>query len=163
MMPIIYNRAIAMASRKLLKVLTSDCIIPRLRAETKEQAIDELLASLEKQGKLDDLAQARSDVMAREKQMSTGLTHGLAVPHAKTRGVSEMTVALGIKPEGIEFESLDGKPTHVIFLVLSRPDTMGPHLQCMAEISAICSKPDVRQSLLSSKKESEVLGIIQSS
>lgn len=152
-----------MAARKISKVLTSDGIIPRLRAETKEQAIDELLAALDRQGKLDDLEQARADVMAREKQMSTGLTDGLAVPHAKTRGVSDMVVALGIKPEGIDFQSLDKKPTHVIFLVLSRPDTMGPHLQCLAEISAICSKQDVQQSLLSSEKKSDVLNIIQSS
>ena len=151
-----------MGSRKISKVVTSDCIIPRLRAETKEQAIDELLAVLERQGKLDDPAKAREDVMAREQQMSTGLTDGLAVPHAKTRGVSDMVVALGIKPEGIEFESLDGKPARVIFLVLSRPDTMGPHLQCLAEISAICSKVDVQQMLMSSEKESEVLEIIQS-
>lgn len=152
-----------MAARKISKVLTSDGIIPRLRAETKEQAIDELLEALDKQGKIDDLEQARADVMAREKQMSTGLTDGLAVPHAKTRGVSDMVVALGIKPEGIDFQSLDKKPTHVIFLVLSRPDTMGPHLQCLAEISAICSKQDVQQSLLSSEKKSDVLNIIQSS
>ncbi len=139
---------IDMAIARILRFLKSSCVLPQLAAESKEEAIDELLAVLNRSGQIRDLKQARRDVLARESQMSTGITDGLALPHAKSKGVRDLAVAFGGKPEGIPFDSLDGKPTTAIFLVVSRVDRSGPHLQCLAEITTLFSNPMCRKQLL---------------
>jgi mannitol/fructose-specific phosphotransferase system IIA component (Ntr-type) len=106
-----------------------------LGAQTKEQAINELIDRLAAEGLLGDVEQVRRDVFAREATMSTGLTNGLAIPHAKSEGATDLAVAMGISHAGIDFRSIDGKPTHVILLLVSRIDRAGPHLECLAEIA----------------------------
>ena len=149
-----------MAPLKLLKYLPPSCAIARLKAETKQEAIEELLAALEAAGRLVDLATARKDVLDRERQMSTGLTDGLAIPHAKTQGVKELVLAAGLKREGIEFESLDGQPARVVFMVLSRVDRSGPHLECLAEIAQFFSRPEARARLLAAGTAREMIAAL---
>jgi len=134
---------------KLAKYLTPDLVRIGMAAEDKWQAIDELLGLLEERGLVNDAARVRADLVDRERKMSTGLEKGLAIPHAKSDGVNALAVALGLKPEGIEFDSLDGRPARAIFLVVSRKDTAGPHIECLAEISRLYSREQVRRALLS--------------
>jgi len=147
----------AMAIVKMLKFLRPSCVALRLKATTKEEAIQELLDLLERENLLDDPGCVREDVMVRERQMSTGMTDGLAIPHAKSSGVKELVIALGLKPEGIEFQSLDGEPARVVFMVVSPIDRTGPHLQCLAEITSFYSRPGERQELLAARNVQEVL------
>lgn len=146
-----------MAPLKLLKYLPSSCAIPRLEAETKQDAIEELLRAVAAAGVLRDADAARKDVFDRERQMSTGLTDGLAIPHAKTSGVDDVVVAVGLKPEGVDFESLDGQPTQAVFLVLSQMDRAGPHLECLAEIAQFYARPDARARMLAANTPREML------
>ena len=151
-----------MAALKLLKFLRPSCVVPKLEAENKEDAIEELIAALEAEGLLGDAEQVRADVFAREEQMSTGLTEGLAIPHAKSVGARDITVAVGLKPEGIDFESLDGKPAQAVFLVVSRADYAGPHLECLAEIAQFYSRPEARQRLLKATTTRQILETLES-
>ena len=146
---------------KLSKYLRPGLIVLDLKAETKWEAIDELLAVLVRRGLVADAARAREDLITREKRMSTGMEEGLAIPHTKTTAVSQLIVALGTKREGLEFESLDGKPAHVIFLVLSRKDVSGPHIQCLAQIASLYAKPDVRAALVNAHTAEEVVRILE--
>ena len=147
-----------MPPRKMIaKLLKRDCVAMHLWAATKDEAIDELLGLLDAQGLLKDLAQARADVFTREAKMSTGLKDGLALPHAKSEGVTGLCLALGLKPEGIEFGSLDGSLATMIFLVVSRADRTGPHLQCLAEITGTCREQSVREAVLRAKTIDDVL------
>lgn len=146
-----------MAAPNMLRLLKPSCVAVQLKATNKQEAIDELLALLDRNGLLADLQAVRQDVFAREKQMSTGLTEGLAIPHAKSNGAKELAIALGLKGQGIEFASLDMEPAHAIFLIVSPVDRTGPCLQCLAEISSLYAQPQVRDRLLHARTVEEVL------
>ena len=145
---------------KLSKYLRLGSIIIGLNAQTKWEAIDELLVPLDRQGLLADAAKVREDLVARERKMSTGLERGLAIPHAKSAGAKELAVALGIKPDGVEFDSLDGQPARAIFLVVSRHDRSGPHIQCLAEIAALYGRAEVRDALAAAKIPAQAMSAL---
>lgn len=106
----------------------------RLKGTTKTQIIDELLELLAATGGVKDVAEARQALLAREESMSTGLTEGVAIPHARTTAVSRLVCAIGIKPEGTDFASLDGQPTRLFVLTLSPENAPAPHVQFMAAL-----------------------------
>jgi len=150
-----------LAPLKLVRYLKPSCVIPVLKAQTKQEAIEELLDCLRAEGLLEDVDAVREDVFAREEQMSTGLTDGLAIPHAKSAGARQLCVALGLKPEGIDFASLDDKPSKAIFLVVSRVDRAGPHLECLAEIAQFYSRPEARERLLKARSVEEIMASLE--
>jgi fructose-specific phosphotransferase system IIA component len=120
---------------ELKTVLAEDQIIYSLKSETKEALFMELLDVLSRKGKITDRNMALQSILQREETLSTGMEDGLAIPHAKTTAVDELLVAFGMHHKGIEYETLDGKVVHYIFLVLSPPDTSGPHIKALAAIA----------------------------
>ena len=131
-----------------------------LQGITRYQIIEELIALLDKSEVFSDAELALQDVLEREGYLSTGLESGLAIPHAKTDGVKGMTIALGIKKDGVDFESLDGKPANLIFLVLSPRTTSGPHIQTLAIISRSLKEQKTREALLKADSIQDVYDII---
>ncbi len=119
-----------------------------LKATDKETAIRELVSGLARAGRITDGEQVYRDVMEREATVSTGMEHGLAIPHARTPGVDGIAVAVGIAPDGIDFQALDGEPTRIIFLIASSPDDRGPHLQLLAAIAKQMREPERREAVL---------------
>jgi PTS system fructose-specific IIC component len=146
---------------KLYEYLPKEQIEPNLKGETKFQVIEELLDLLHKNNQLLDRDVALQDVLAREGYLSTGLENGLAIPHAKTDGVGKLVIAFGIKRDGVDFESLDGKPAYLIFLVLSPRDTSGPHIQTLAVISRNLKNKEIRDALLQAQTREEIYDIIK--
>lgn len=146
---------------KLHEHLPASHISTTLKGETKFQIIEELVNLLHTNKKLLNRDLALEDVLARESYLSTGLENGLAIPHAKTDGVSELIAAFGLKKDGIDFESLDGKPANLIFLVLSPRDTSGPHIQALAAIARTLKDKRVRESMLNASSPGEVEEIIE--
>ena len=143
-------------------LLDESLITLSLTAKDKYKAIEELLDLLVKAGKVKNREQALKDLIEREEYLSTGLENGLAVPHAKTDAVDGVLLAFGLSKEGIEFESVDGKPAHYIFLVLSPRETSGPHIRILAQITRLFKHPDVPQKIMNAKTPSEVIEIIRS-
>ncbi len=143
-------------------LLDESLIILELNARDKYQAIEELLDLLVAAGKVHDRTQALKDLIEREQYLSTGLENGLAVPHAKTDAVDQVLLAFGLSREGIEFESVDGKPAHFIFLVLSPRETSGPHIRILAQITRMFKQPEVPQQFMNAKSASEIIDIIRS-
>jgi mannitol/fructose-specific phosphotransferase system IIA component (Ntr-type) len=141
---------------KLSEFITENLISADLSGKTKFQLIEELLDLLHNGGKVQDRDLALKDVLAREGYLSTGLENGLAIPHAKTDGVSELVMAFGLKKDGVEFESLDNKPAHLIFLVLSPRDTSGPHIRALATITKNLKDAKRRKSLLKAQSAGEI-------
>lgn len=131
-----------------------------MRCTKKDEAIRELIDLLTAAGDLKDPEQAYQDVLSRETYLSTGMEHGLAVPHAKTDAVDEMTVAFGLHKAGLDFNALDGQPTHFIFLVVSPRATSGPHIQVLARISRVIKSESVRERLMQANTEQEILHIL---
>lgn len=141
-------------------VLTKQTVLLGLKAEAKEAAIAELIDVLAASGKVKDPAVALRVVMDREKKMSTGLQDGLAIPHGKTDCVDCIAAAIGIKPAGVEFDSLDGLPARIIVLTLSPVNKPGPHIQFLADIGKALGNPAVRAQLVAAGSAEEVISIL---
>jgi fructose-specific phosphotransferase system IIA component len=141
---------------KLSELLPENLITAEMTGKTKFQLIEELLDVLHEGGKISDRELALKDVLAREGYLSTGLENGLAIPHAKTDGVSELVMSFGLKKEGVDFESLDNKPAHLIFLVLSPRDTSGPHIRALAAITKNLKDTEKRHALMNAKSAEDI-------
>lgn len=131
------------------RYLPLDAIHLTFRVHSKTEAITKLVDSLVAAGRVIDRDEVLAAVMERESTMSTGLQDGVAIPHGRSNAVGELSVAVGICPDGIEFESLDGKPATLIFLVVSPEDTAGPHLQVLAAIGAATRTAEDREAIRS--------------
>ena len=144
----------------LSKYLSPDSVIFNLEATDKESAIRELVERLRRLGRVSDPDLVLSDVLEREATVSTGMEKGLAVPHARTRGVEGLAVAVGISREGIDFQSLDGEPARIIFLIASSPDDRAPHLQLLAAIAKKMRDDERRREILEADDEAALVASI---
>jgi fructose-specific phosphotransferase system IIA component len=142
--------------------LSSQTVKTDLRAVDKNEAIEELVDVLVRAGRLADYDAAVEAVHDRERLASTGIGNGVAVPHGKSANIAELAVALGISRRGVDFDSLDGKPAHVIVLLLARSDNPGPHVQALAEVARLMQAPDFVKRLTKANSPSEVLAMIRS-
>jgi Kef-type K+ transport system membrane component KefB/mannitol/fructose-specific phosphotransferase system IIA component (Ntr-type) len=134
---------------KLLSYIRPECVRLNLAGETKEEIITELVDILVTEGRVLRRDLVLHDVFEREKAMGTGMSNGIALPHAKTDGVDDLEVAIGIKKEGIDFGAMDGKKSRIFILIISpQKDSGGPHLQFLACISSILLDPKVRVALI---------------
>jgi len=122
--------------------LRADLMVTRLKGATPEAAIDELLAAIDKQGLVRDLAVVRKAILERERVMPTGLEHGIAVPHVRTNAVDELVCAVGLKPEGLDFGCMDGQPARIIVLTLSPVNHPVPHVQFMSSLVRLLAAVD---------------------
>jgi len=135
----------------LSQYLSHDCLAVHLEGDAKEELLDELLGLLERQSLLHDPAEARQAIFEREAQMSTGMEHGVAIPHARTDAVDRLVCAVGLKPEGIDFGALDGQPSKIFVLSLSPKNAPAPHVQFMATISRALGSDEGRERVLAAK------------
>ncbi len=142
-------------------------LIDRIIVETdlvqteKFKVIEELLDVAVKAGKIHDRQRALQDLFERERYLSTGFENGLAVPHAKSLAVSEMVLVFGLYREGIDFDSLDGKPTHFVFLLLSPVDVSGPHIQTLALLARNFQTAEIAEELLSAPDKTSIISVLQ--
>jgi fructose-specific phosphotransferase system IIA component len=119
----------------------------------------DLLASASSIKNKDGLIKA---LMARESLGSTGIGQNIGIPHAKSDSVKQLTAAFGISREGINFDSLDGEPAHIFFLLVAPEDSAGPHLKALASISRLLKDKFVRDALKNAGDRSEVIKLIKS-
>ena len=145
----------------LLAQISRECTSVNLSGVTKEEIITELVDMLASQNKLLDRDMVLKDVFEREKTMSTGMSHGIALPHAKTDGVDDLKVAIGIKKQGVEFESLDGEISRLFIMVISPKKTTGPHVQFLAAVSAILSNKNIREEVINAASPEEAVKLLQ--
>ena len=121
----------------LIDLIKSEVIKVPLEAKSKEGVLRELLQLLQDAGQLRSFDTAYEALLERESKGSTGLEEGIAIPHAKTDTVESLTLAMGIAPEGIDFQALDGKPSKLFFMLLAPPDQSGPHIEALSEIARL--------------------------
>jgi len=130
-------------------------------AHAKSEVIGELLDVLADADKLaGDRDRAMNALLERESLGSTGLESGIAVPHAKTDAVRRLTLAIGIAPEGIDFDSADGEPSKIFFLMLAPPDQSGPHIEALAEIARLARAPSFLKALSRAESPQEVVDLL---
>jgi len=144
----------------LKTVLTAETINLHLKGSTKDEIINELLDILVAAGKITDRKSAFSAVMDREQKMSTGMKHGIAIPHGKSNTIQDLVACVGISDKAVDFDSLDHEPCRIFIMTLSPVEKTGPHLQFLAEISLLFKSAEKRQEILNAKNPEELIKIL---
>ncbi|MFT5496987.1 MAG: fructose-specific phosphotransferase system IIA component [Kiritimatiellia bacterium] len=146
----------------LRKAITRDAIRLELESSEKSAIIEELVDVLVSTGKISDRKSALKAVLEREKKMSTGMHHGIAIPHGKTETVSGLVAAIGIKKEGVDFQALDGNDSRIFIMTISPANRAGPHIQFLAEISRLLNEEHIREKILAAGSADEIYDTILS-
>ncbi len=145
----------------LMEILSGKSVIVGLKGQDKREILEELVDALEVGDKITDRQKVLEAVLQREEIMSTGIGHGIAIPHGKSECVTELGGVLGIKREGVDFDALDGKPTFIFFLLVSPMDVSGPHIKALARISRLLKGEAFRQRLIAAKDEETAIASIE--
>jgi len=147
---------------KIMDFLNEKAIDVNLQSADKEGVMDELLELLVKAGtiKPKDKKGLFKVLMDREALGSTGIGQGIGIPHGKSNCVDKLVGAFGISPNGVDFDSLDGEPAHLFFLLITPEDSAGPHLKALARISRLLKNKFFREALVKAKSKKEAIDII---
>ena len=146
---------------KLGDILTESLIKFPLEKNNKTDIIVELIRLLEPTGVLLNVDNVIKAVLDREKIMSTGIGNSVAIPHGKTKDVQSIVVSLGISAEDVDFESLDGKPVRIIFMLVGPEKPASDHIKMLSRISRLCNPPAFRKKLLEAASSAEILQLIR--
>ncbi|MFD1448789.1 PTS fructose transporter subunit IIABC [Oceanobacillus profundus] len=141
---------------KTTELLRKDIMIMDLQATTKEAVIDEMIRSLHKNGVVQDAEEFKEAILNREAQSSTGLGDGIAMPHAKIKAVNEPAVLFAKSTKGVEYESLDGQPAYLFFMIAVPEGANDTHLQTLASLSKLLIDPDFVGQLKQANSPDEV-------
>ena len=145
---------------RITELLTKETIAMDLSASDKNGVIDELVNQLDSAGKLSDIAQFKEAIHNRESQSTTGIGEGIAIPHAKVAAVKSPAIAFGKSKEGVDYQSLDGQPAHLFFMIAAPEGGAQTHLDALAKLSGILMDDTVRENLLQANSKEEILRII---
>ncbi len=136
---------------RITDILQPDCVVVPLLAESKKEAIYALTDVLAAHTAIHDNEQLKLAVWKRELTRTTGIGHGIAIPHGKAKEVDHLQMAIGRPTEPIEFGAIDGRPVDLILLLASPLDQTGPHIQALAKISRMLTDDDFRSGLKSAE------------
>ena len=145
---------------RLTEILKPQNIKVPLLAKTKSEAIKELVDLLAANSEVTDPAKVLEAVLDREATRTTGIGNGLAIPHGKCNGTDHLVMAIGRCESPIDFQSIDGRPVNLIWLLSSPPDKTGPHIHALARISRLMTIDKFRQSLAGAKDAQEMFDAI---
>jgi len=146
----------------LLDTLTPECVKAPLDASDKKGVIDELVDLLTEADRVNDPERLKEVVWAREQSRTTGIGHGLAIPHGKSDAVPNLAMAIGKPAEPIDFASIDQRPVRLVVLLASPPDRTSEHIQALARISKIMSQEDFRERIYEATSAGEIYELLQS-
>ncbi|CAM2808278.1 PTS fructose transporter subunit IIABC [Dellaglioa algida] len=127
----------------LNELLLKDVMIMDLQATTKTEAIDEMVHKYFEAGVIDDEDLYKQDILKREAQSTTGIGEGIAMPHAKNKAVKRATVLFAKSKMGLDYDSLDGQPTFLFFMIAAPEGANDAHLQALAALSSLLINPDL--------------------
>jgi len=145
----------------LVDLISEEVVKVPLASSDKPGVLRELLEILRDAGMIDDFDRVLEAIYKREELGSTGLEEGIAVPHAKTDAVKSLTIAIGISPQGIDFHSLDGKPSQLFFLMLAPTNQSGPHIEALAEIAKLSKSRAFCNMLIYAQSAKEIVALFR--
>ncbi len=147
---------------RITELLTQETILLNIEGKQKLDAINQLVDLLNSAGKLTNKEEYKEAILKREEQSTTGIGEGIAIPHAKTKAVKTPAIAFGRSTSGIDYESLDGQPANLFFMIAAPDGANNTHLEALSRLSTILLKEDARAKLLAAKTKLEVVEIIDS-
>ena len=136
-------------------------IIADITSNSKASVLSEMVALIGKSGKISDIKEYENAINTRENILSTGIGLGVAVPHAKTNHVSDFAVALGRTQAGIDFDSIDDKPVHLIFMIAGPEEQQKVYLKILAKISLIARNEDIKKQIIEAQSIEEIYNILK--
>ena len=145
---------------KIIELLDQNCILPEMSATSKQAALEELAATLVPGPEGLDLATVVEVLMERERLGSTGIGDNIAIPHGKLANLSGLKLAFGRSLQGVDFESMDGKLSHLFFLLLAPVNSAGLHLKALAKISRMLMSATFRKNLMEATKGQEIYQLL---
>jgi PTS system nitrogen regulatory IIA component len=145
---------------KIAEFLSPQAVISDLAAKSKADVLTELSASLAKAQP--SLRQERLAEVLREREKlgSTGIGEGVAIPHGKLTGLTGLCASFGVSRSGVDFDAIDGKPTHLFFALVAPENSAGIHLKALARISRLFKNPRFRQAILAARTAEEIYSLI---
>ncbi len=145
----------------IMQFLRPDLVTAELVSKDKSSVISEMVTMLKHADIITDYDQVLDEIMEREKSMSTGMGMEIAMPHARTESVSNLTALVAVSSDGVEFEALDGKPVKIFVLILSPKQDSGPHLQFLAAMSKVLCSEETREKIIQSESAHDLYRIIE--
>lgn len=146
---------------KIEDLLSPDLMIMDLKATTQEEAIKEMADLEVKQDVVNNEDEFIKSIWAREKESTTGIGDGIAMPHARNKYINRAAVLFAKSPKGIDYNSLDGQPVHLFFMITAPAGADNTHLQALAKLSSLLINPDVVSALKAATKPEEVIDIFK--
>jgi len=145
----------------LIDLVVEKIVKTPLESKDKPGVLRELVRILKDAGEINDFDAVLKAVQERENKQSTGLEGGVAVPHCKSAAVSSLKLALGIAPQGIDFDSIDRQPSNLFFLLVAAPNQAGPHVEALAEIAKLVRSKPFCRAMLAAKNAQEVVELMK--
>ena len=145
---------------KILDVLNTDAINVNLKAKDKKGVLDELVAPVAENSGADHEKLVKV-LMERERLGSTGIGGGIGIPHGKLKNLENLILGFGLSRQGVDFESMDGRPTHIFFLLLTPESSAGMHLKLLARISRLLKNDGLKERLMQAGTAQDVIDIIK--
>ncbi|WP_057912809.1 PTS fructose transporter subunit IIABC [Peribacillus muralis] len=145
---------------KITDLLKLDTIIIDLQSVSKQAVIDELSGKLAEAGRLNDVEAFKAAILKREEQSTTGIGEGIAIPHAKTSAVRIPAICFGKTVNGVDYDSLDGQPAHLFFMIAASEGANSDHLETLSRLSSLLMDEKFRAQLMSASSGEEVVEII---
>lgn len=139
----------------LSELISEDVVKIPLDSTTKPEVLRELVGILDAAGRIFDIERVYQALLMREEMGSTGLEMGIAIPHCKCDAVNDITIAVGISPRGIDFDSIDGERSHLFFLVVAALGQSTSHIQVLSEIGELTRSRDYVRSLVEASSSRE--------
>lgn len=135
------------------------CFVARLHGNSKTAVLREMVHALVKDKHLakHDQEKVLEALLVRERQFSTGMQYGVALPHAKYEGVSRLEIVVALHPEGIVFDSVDGMSSHIFIMTLSPVNVVGPHMRFLASVARLLERSSIRRAVESSRDKGMLL------
>lgn len=145
---------------KITDLLSKETIILKLNAKTKVEVLDELIDKFYYAGNVKDREEFKKAIWKREELSTTGVGDGVAVPHAMSSVVSKPGLAFGYSKEGIDFDSMDGQPAHIFFMIAGAETANNEHLETVSKLSMILLNEEFREKVAEVKSKEELLSLI---
>lgn len=145
---------------KILDILHPEAIIPDLKSQDKKGILEELVTPLAQITQMDHKDLFRV-LMEREQLGSTGIGEGIGIPHGKIKGIDSMVIGFGLSKRGVDFDSIDSKPTHIFFTLITPDQSTGLHLKLLARISKLLKREGFKEKLMNASSIEDILTIIK--
>ena len=146
---------------KIMEFLNKKAVTASLKSADKEGVVRELVDLLARAEEIKNKEELVKAILTRESLGSTGIGQGIGIPHAKSQNVKNLVAAFGLSQRGVNFDSLDGEPVYIFFLLIAPEESAGPHLKALARISRMLKDKYFRELLRKAKDEKEILRVIQ--